>query len=165
MKELSQARLREVLYYQDGHFYWKVLTGNARVGRVAGCIVDKGYRLIGINGQGYRAHRLAWLYVYGTFPEGQIDHINHNPDDNRIDNLRDVSNQENHRNKGTQKNNKSGCHGVSRQKNTGKWLARIKVSGRGIHLGTFPSFSDAKTARKAAEVEYGFHPNHGAVMR
>jgi len=108
----------------------------------------------------YSAHRIIWKLVYGQDPE-YIDHINGNPADNRLSNLRNVSIVNNNRNTALPSNNKSGVIGVSFFKKHGAWRADIYVAGKQKHLGRFSSFEDAVAARKAAEREYGYHPNHG----
>ena len=127
--------------------------------------------LTAVNDQGYRggrifcvchnAHRVAWAVYHGAWPAKQIDHINGNKADNRITNLRDVSQTENLRNTVTYSTNTSGVCGVSWRKETCKWRAQITLRGKSCHLGYFADFDDAVAARKAAEVKYGFHPNHG----
>lgn len=107
----------------------------------------------------YLAHRVAWAIYYGEWPKGEIDHINHDPADNRIENLRDVSHAENHRNQSLRQNNSSGVAGVARVRDV--WYARIKRGGKLTHLGYFERFEDAVAARKDAEVMFGFHRNHG----
>ncbi len=108
----------------------------------------------------FSLHRLAWLYMYGSLPEF-IDHINHNRSDNRIENLREVSRVENNMNQSIAKHNTSGHIGVSWHKGQNKWTAGIKVNYKRIHLGSYDNIDDAIRARRKAEVEYGFHANHG----
>lgn len=88
-------------------------------------------------------------------------HINHNPVDNRLGNLRLVTSAENNRNVPLRKANTSSVCGVNWHKLRCKWRAYIRTSGKHLHLGMFDNFEDAVSARKAAEVKYGFHPNHG----
>lgn len=92
---LTAETVRALLDYSGdtGHFRWK------ETGKPAGGLQDKGYRIIEIGGTPYYAHRLAWLYTHGVWPEADLDHINRNRDDNRIENLRDVSRSENNRNR------------------------------------------------------------------
>jgi hypothetical protein len=108
-----------------------------------------------------RAHRVIWAIVHGEWPQDQIDHINGNPSDNRILNLRSVTHRENHKNRGLSTRNTSGRLGVRWEASRSKWQARIGVEGREKFLGSFDSFEEASAARKAAEVKYGFHKNHG----
>ena len=121
-----------------------------------------GYLVGWILGRRYQSHRVAWAIHYGEWPDGQIDHINHDRSDNRITNLRVVTNQENHKNMSHRCDNTSGVVGVYWYKRTKKWKAEIRVSGRCIHLGYFKDFDKAVTARKEAERRYDFHENHGA---
>lgn len=105
----------------------------------------------------YNAHRIIWFYHYGEWPNGQVDHINGIRTDNRLANLRVVSQAENLRNTKRRVNNSSGTSGVSWNPLTKTW--RVRVPNK--EIGSFQKKQDAVAARKAAEVEYGFHPNHG----
>jgi hypothetical protein len=97
---------------------------------------------------------------YDRWPEGEIDHINGNRQDNRIENLRDVPRSLNQRNSKLQNNNRSGVSGVFWRAN--RWEARIYlVSGQRKHLGRFKTFEEAVAVRKQAEMECGYHENHG----
>ena len=160
---ITQAELKRQLRYEPetGHFYWLEGGGRRRLGFPAGSLWSNGYARIWIDGKDYMAHRLAWLYMYGAFPQNQIDHINGNPLDNRILNLRDVDQAENHKNKRRQSNNSSGVTGVRWNKQAGKWVAYINVDGKQIYFGLFEDFFEAVCARKSAENKYGFHENHG----
>lgn len=110
----------------------------------------------------FKGHRLAWAIYTGKHPHGQIDHINGNPSDNRICNLRDVDALENARNLGLSKSNKTGVSGVWFVKNLKKWRAVIRVGGMAHHLGYFTTIEEAAEARRQAAIHNGFHPNHGA---
>jgi hypothetical protein len=88
-------------------------------------------------------------------------HIDHNGKNNSLCNLREVSNSQNQKNRRIGKNNRSGVIGVSFYKKTSTWQAYVNVNKRLIHLGFFPLFEDAVAARKIAEREHDFHPNHG----
>lgn len=155
---------RKLLSYssETGIFVWIVNTGSkVRKGMVAGTIKTNRYVEITYNGRKYKAHRLAWLFVFGKFPSGDIDHINHKRCDNRISNLRDVCRRENCRNKSLSSRNSSGVTGVSFCKRAGRWCAGIGVNNKRISLGYFTSKREAVIAREAAEVVVGFHKNHG----
>jgi len=160
---VDQNHLRDVLYYnkQFGIFVWKINIGRARIGNIAGKLDVNGYVKIGIKGAHYFAHRLAFLYVNGRFPEKHTDHINGIRTDNSFSNLRCVTRQENQRNQKKPITNTSGVVGVSWAKNRNKWESKIKVSGKTIHLGRHFSFFEAVCARKSAERLYSFHVNHG----
>ena len=107
----------------------------ARAGDIAGTRKPSGYLSIWICGANYAAHRLAWLYVHGTWPAGQIDHINRKRDDNRIANLRVVTHAENQQNHGVRKASKSGYKGVTWSKRHRTWVARIWFNGKAYSLG------------------------------
>ena len=111
----------------------------------AGSISGRGYVKIRIGKSQYYAHRLAWLYTYGEWPSNQIDHINRVKTDNRMCNLRDVSQLVNAQNSSNRATNTSGHRGVTWHKEIGKWMAQISVRGKVRFLGYF----DDK--RKAAE--------------
>jgi len=162
-QELTQAHLKSILHYNPstGVFTWKCSIGRVTFGKVAGRLHHDGYIVIGIDGKGYSAHRLAFLYMNGRMPSHHVDHINGTRNDNRWENLRAVAVGENHRNAKRQVRNKSGVTGVSWQKNMSKWQAYICLSKKQIHLGFFLEKDSAIEARKSAEIRYGFHPNHG----
>ena len=122
---------------------------------------SSGYKRGMILGRHYLAHRTAWAIYYGEWPHKTIDHINGNRSDNRIKNLRVVSNSINMRNTKRRSNNTSGVCGVSFREATNKWQAYIFAKGRQKHLGFFDDLNEAISARKAAEVEHDYHPNHG----
>lgn len=109
----------------------------------------------------YLAHRVAWAIHTGEWPKNQIDHINGVKSDNRIENLREATSQENMRNVKRQRNNKSGVTGISWEARREKWLVQIGLNGKLKHVGYFSDFENAVAARKDAEMKYGFHKNHG----
>lgn len=114
-----------------------------------------------IFGRRYFAHRVAWAIFHGEWPSGQIDHINGIRDDNRIANLRVVTQAENLRNQRQRRDNTSGRVGVVWRRDAGKWQAAINHNGRRLHLGLFTDFSAASAARDEAERAHGYHQNHG----
>ncbi len=127
--ELTAEELRELLNYdqETGIFTRKVSTSNrVKVGAVAGCSGGDGYLLIMVQSRLYQAHRLAWLHTHGVWPKGQIDHINRDRSDNRIANLRDVTQKQNLQNRSKSSTNTSGHPGVSWNKRISKWQASIK---------------------------------------
>jgi len=142
-----------------GKFKWKKMLGGRK--KKVGSVDKDGYLMIKHKNVGYRAHRVAWYLTYGSFPKGQIDHINHDRLDNRIKNLRVVTQAENAKNCKKSKANSSGVCGVHWCKTRNRWMSSITVDRKRIHLGVFDSFSDAVDVRKNAEVLYGFHTNHG----
>ena len=108
------------------------------------------------------AHRVVYLFENGKWPVGHLDHINHIKTDNRIENIRDASPQENARNMSMSKANRSGSTGVFWSNNAKKWTAQIGKNGKAVHLGYFESFNAAKDARAKASKDIGYHANHGA---
>jgi len=150
--------LHKILSYDpiSGLFYWKVNQGKAKIGDAAGMIRKDGYLYIGYKSKRTTAQRIAWLMTHGSFPKGQMDHINGNRTDNRLCNLRDVSHAGNQHNRfGPQRNNTTGFLGVTKWKN-GKFRAKIKLCGKSKHLGTYSSPEDAYQAYLAAKRE--LHP-------
>ena len=138
---LTQERLKEILQYdpETGIFTWlrpSKYRGRDYVGGVAGSITKHGYLSVMLGGVSDPSHRLAWLYEFGAWPCGDIDHKNGNTTDNRIANLRDVSTSTNCENRrGPTKFNKSGFLGVSPHR--GRWKAGIRVKGAYHYLGLF----------------------------
>ena len=163
---VTRERVAELLEYDGEKLIWKVgRKGVSGKGSEAGYIYEEStgvqYRRVKICGSMYKAHRLIWLLHYGEWPKQFIDHIDGNGLNNRIENLRDVNHTENLRNQRKSVRNTSGATGVYWCHYPPKWQARIRVNKKQIHLGYFTNKEDAIAARKAAEAEYGFHPNHG----
>jgi len=153
-KKLTQKRLKEVLHYdpETGIFIWIDTKANRlNNGDVAGYKEPDGYIQIRVYNVLQKAHRLAWLYVYGYLPENSLDHIDRVPDHNWIDNLREVSPQCNMRNTNNYKNNTSGVKGVSFDERRNKWCAYIMSNYVKIALGDYESLDNAVCARLAAE--------------
>lgn len=151
--ELTQEKLRSLLGYDP-------LTGLfSRRSEDCSVIRPKpnagGYLRIFVDGKLHYAHRLAWLYVNGSFPPSQIDHVNLDKSDNRIANLRLATQQENSQNFPKTKRNTSGIPGVHWCKRDGKWCARIRI-GNGLRLtiGYYDELSDAAVAVADAKARY-----------
>ena len=122
-----------------------------RIARLNGFVLNKSYY----------AHLIAWLIYYGEWPKNEIDHINQDPTDNRIENLRDVTHAENNKNQSLHSNNTSGYMGVSFETSKNKYSAKISINGVGKFLGYYDTAEEAATARKIASINHNFHPNHG----
>lgn len=152
---ITHKRLMELLDYDSltGVFTWKISrSGRGKVGHIAGCTDNAGYTRVAVDGKLYYAHRLVWLCIYGYFPEHNIDHINRNKSDNRIENLRHVTQQCNIRNTGGRRNGTSPVKGV---RPVGikikKWSAHIGLNGKDHPLGRYLNFDNAVCARLAGE--------------
>jgi len=152
MAQITQSELHEIFDYdpESGFFYWKKTRGgSAKAGSRAGSIDYFGYIKIHVKSKHYRAHRLAWTYVYGVQPERDIDHINGVKTDNRISNLREATRAENLQNR----DDRGGARGTNWHKATKKWQARICKNGEVHHLGWFDSRIDAHKAYLAAKID------------
>lgn len=159
---ITQEKLKEQLSYNknNGKFIWIKSKKGISKNSIAGSMHKDGCILIGIDNKIYKAHRLAWLYIYGYMPK-EIDHINHDRADNRIFNLREVKHSDNMKNLPLAKNNKSGITGVRWCRIRLKYVAYIQVDKKPIPLGRYDNKTDAIKARKDAEIKYNFHKNHG----
>lgn len=170
MRSIPVERLRERLYFDDlGILRWRRCASMPKQwnsvwpGREAFTAIDgKGYRHGSIDGCYVRLHRVVWALAYGSWPAGDLDHVNGDRLDNRLDNLREVCGSANQRNAKRRADNTSGATGVSWYKPTGRWRATVCLQGRNTHLGYFDNFEDALAARRKADVEFLFHANHGA---
>ncbi len=147
---MTQDKLKEKLSYDinTGIFSWR--NNNKFCGNLN---KTDGYIIIQINKKKYRAHRLAWLYVYGVWPKEFIDHINGIKNDNRLVNLREASALENTFNQKIKSNNTSGYKGVVWNKQNKKWVARIKVKGKYKFLGMSNDILIAANLYKNAAIE------------
>ena len=158
---MTQAELKALLDYNpdSGVFSWRKSTRATRAGAVAGTRKRNGYLRIGINLRQYSAHRLAFLWMTGAWPDRDVDHINGVRDDNRWANLRQATEAENCQNLGgPTKNNKSGALGVHYHKGRGKFRADIRVGKKSITLGYFDELWEASAAYLRAKDE--LHPTH-----
>lgn len=145
----SIARLREVFSYtpESGFLHWRIGMGSrGRPGARAGSLSAQGYLVVGVDGlRNLFAHRVAWAVHYGSWPAGEVDHINGDRTDNRIANLRDVATRENHQNmRKARRDNKTGLLGVSPRK--GRFRSQIQVAGKKRWLGEFDTAEAAHAA-------------------
>lgn len=142
---LTQAELVELFDYREGQLYWRVKGSGRVLTKPAGRINSKGHRQIGINGRLYQAHRLIWIYVYGSIDKDLvIDHANGHRDDNRIENLRLVSQRKNNSNKYSHRAGRLvGCYFNKPNK---KWQAQIMINGKLHYIGCYPTEAEAHAA-------------------
>lgn len=160
---LTQERLKEVLHYdpETGVFTWRVKACNRwpQVGRVAGTPDGKGYLMVAIDRTRYKLHRLAFLYMTGSMPPHQVDHISGLVDDNRWVNLRLASQAENMQNRRVRLDNSSGHPGVNWSKSAKKFVARVSFSGVRKVLGYYETPEEAGAAYLEAKAQlHGFNP-------
>ena len=157
---LTQSELKTLLHYDPntGIFTWLVSRAKGKANTRAGFVGQNGYRRIGICGGVYLEHRLVWLYVYGAWPSGQIDHKDGVRDNNALSNLRVVFGSGNRENLGgAQRNNQSGFLGVWYHPRLGKFRASIKVKGKLRMLGHYPTPEAAHAAYLLAKEK--LHPH------
>ena len=152
MSELNSTQVHETLRYdqETGNFIWLVSKGSKKAGEIAGTINDDGYIIIRVNGKRYMAHRIAWFLLKGKMPDGDIDHINGNRKDNRIENLRDVSRSVNLQNQRSPRNGNKYL-GVTWDKRNKKWFSQITVGHKHINIGRFNTAEEAHAAYVATK--------------
>src|SRR6476646_2701107 len=141
MKKITSIeRLRELFSYdpRTGILTRRIAMGKASVGTPVGTKKDYGRLVVSADGKILKVHRIVWAMVYGSWPN-EIDHINGDPSDNRICNLREASRSQQMHNTKRPATNKSGYKGVSFCRETQRWQAHIRAKGRSIRLGRFDS--------------------------
>lgn len=145
-KDLTAERLREILDYNPvtGIFTW------IKSGKVSGHHRSDGYFDIRVDDCLFRAHRLAWLYMTGAWPNNLIDHRDRDPSNTRWANLRQATHSENHQNQVVKKTSKMPYKGIELHK-SGLWRARLTVNKKRVHLGYFKTPEQARDARIAGE--------------
>lgn len=157
-KALTADRLRDVINYDPitGVFTWRArVSSTIYAGDPAGSLSSRGYLRITVDKIEYRANRLAWLYMHGSWPEFEVDHIDGDRANNRIVNLRDATRAINSQNqRRAQSHNKCGVLGVSAKRN--RWEARITYGGIKRYIGTFETQELAHEAY--LEAKRRFHP-------
>jgi len=163
VKKPSLRRLRKFLSYDKecGALAWAVnFPGHRQIGREAGYVNAYGYRLVMFDGVEYMAGPLIWFYVTGKWPKHEIDHKNRIKHDNRLDNLREVTTSENHRNMPKSSRNTSGITGVYYCQRDDLWVADCKMDGARFRK-SFKRKEDAIIIRSKWQAEFGYDPDHG----
>lgn len=144
-------------YHEDGYLIWRRNQGyNKTKGRRAGVLEYHGYSRVRVYKKSYAEHRLIWMWHYGTVPSMDLDHIDRNRSNNRIENLRLASRARNNQNSTKRKNTSSRWKGVSWAKHVRKWHAYLNTENGRLQLGYFDKEVDAAAAYdRAAEEHFG----------
>jgi hypothetical protein len=155
---LTAEDVRKFVHYDEltGIFTW-IGDGPYRFvrGGIAGCLhKSSGYIVLTLNSKQYKAHRVAWLYVHGEWPDDEIDHRNGDRSDNRISNLRLANSQENNQNRGFDRRNTTGYTGVFRSSDNKKFTSSISCENKRRHLGTFDTPEAAHEEYLRAKAEF-----------
>jgi len=155
---LTQDDVKKMFEYKDGNLYWKTTKKTNLLGKRVGYLQSNGYTRVNIKNKPKYLHRLIFLYHYGHWPSQQIDHIDGNPKNNRIENLREATNAQNNYNKTKCDRNTSGYKGVSWSKAANKWESYVTIDGKRKYLGIYENIQDAakvaSNARKKLHVEF-----------
>lgn len=159
---LTQAQVIELFDYKDGNLYWrKSLSNRTKIGAKVGCRDKHLYTRVGINGKLYWLHRLIFLYHHNFMPP-HVDHINMDPTDNRVENLRAATKSQNMHNMRKRADNKSGSKNVNWASKLNKWLVRMRIDGKNTHIGVFDDLELAKfVASEYRDKYHGEFANHG----
>lgn len=156
MTEITAQKVREMLHYDpnDGLFWWKQPRHGRQISKPVGVMDDLGYKRIMIDGKQYLAHRLAWLHVNGYWPENIIDHIDGNPRNNSIGNLRQCNYSQSNCNTKTRRDNLSGVKGVRWHKKAKKYNVRVCINGVRRSMGLFSDLEFAELVSSEARDKY-----------
>jgi len=156
---LCQTTLNELFLYKDGALYWKIACANTvKIGQKAGYLNNK-YQKVKIKGKAYFVHRIIFMMHKGYMPEF-IDHIDNNPENNLIENLRPANRQQNNSNAKLRIDAVSGAKGVNWHKKQSKWNVRVSVGGERKNIGSFEEFELAELVATMAREKY-----HGLFAR
>ena len=158
---LTRDLLHELFEYRDGFLFWKISRPHVKIGQKAGFSGDRGYWKITVGNRMYRAHRIIFLFHHGYLP-AEIDHIDGDRQNNKIENLRPANRSQNLVNKGLSNKNTSGAKNVSWVKDRNKWEVQMYVNKKKTFVGRFDDLEVAKAAAVAFKNQHhGEFANHG----
>ena len=161
IESITQDYVKQLFEYRDGVLYWKVSVGRAKVGKKAGNLSGNGYFALGLNKKYYLIHRIVFLMHHGNLPKF-IDHVDGNPLNNKIENLRSATFSQNQQNKKLSEKNTSGVKGVSWHKSTNKWEVQFSVNKKHKYFGLYDDLELAELVAQEARNKYhGAFANHG----
>lgn len=154
---ITQDYLKQIFEYKNGKLIWKLkVSRKNNIGQIAGTKtvnLNNRYKVVGLNNKNYLLHRLIFAWHYGIFPK-EIDHIDGNVLNNKIENLRIATHEENQRNGKLRKNNNSGCKNVSYRKRDKVYHVSINVGGKVKHIGVFKDLELADLVAQEARNKY-----------
>lgn len=168
MPKPTQSLLLEYLKYDPatGILTWiKKPSKKTVLNSRAGSETANGYRTLFFQGKKYQEHHVVWCIVHGQFPTLQIDHIDQNRSNNRISNLREVTQSENSRNRARARFTRLDEVGIWYCRRRRKYVAEITLNGKKVYQKTFDDIDDAISQRKAKALQLGFHENHGSKLK
>lgn len=147
----TKQDLHDLFRYENGKLFWKTINSGRRIDVEAGWLDKLGYRYIGLGRKTYRAYHLIYMMFYGYLPK-LIDHIDGNPLNNQVENLREASSLQNSWNQKKRCTNTSGVKGISWSKKNSRWVARCMINYKSHFVGSFESIDSAEKAIKAFRV-------------
>jgi len=161
---LTFAEAHELFEYKDGELFSKVGRGKLKKGQKIGCVNGKGYKQTLYKGKIYTIHRIIFLMQHGNLPKF-IDHIDGNRTNNRIENLREATHQQNCWNMSFSTRNSSGIKGVSWNKQRKQWIAQVGINGKPMYFGGYKDLELAELVVQMAREKYhGKYTNHGVKI-
>ena len=154
--------LHELFEYRDGELYWKNRKSGVCFGKPVGYVTRQGYKRVEVNGKSYAVHRLVYVMFNNSLPE-QLDHIDCNKLNNRIENLRPASSAENSSNRNLRSDNQYGTKNIYFDKTNGKWIVQVRKHGKSYFFGRYKDKDHAaKVAKTARNLLHGEFANHGS---
>jgi hypothetical protein len=150
---ITKEYLHRIFDYVDGNLVWKIARQKVAAGSIAGYVNPNGYKYITLDKKRYKAHRLVFVYHYGYMPK-ELDHIDRNKINNKIENLREVSHSDNCKNIGVKKNNISGVKNVSFHKSRNKYNVRLKINAKTTSFGYYEDLELAELVAIEARNKY-----------